>query len=128
MSNVRGNTFSLITLTIWLTVAGLTVGAAYANGPGFRTQHLLEEHFAKHGREFGRISQDQYLRYAQQLRDSHANRYILESKQRGGGAKFDRRRGWFVAYDGDGTIRTFFIPNDGERYFERQLKSHGPPE
>ena len=26
------------------------------------------------------------------------------------------------AYNPDGTIRTFFIPNDGERYFRRQSR------
>jgi pyocin large subunit-like protein len=102
---------------------------AFAGGRGFRTQHLLEEHFAKHGREFGTITQEQYLRAAQQLRDARPGKNILESQRRdGGGAKFDRRRGWFVAYDSDGTLRTFFIPNDGIRYFERQAKTYGPPE
>jgi hypothetical protein len=33
-----------------------------------------------------------------------------------------------VAYDADGTLRTFFIPNEGIRYFERQAKNHDPPQ
>jgi len=102
---------------------------AFAGGRAFRTQHLLEEHYARHGHEFGAITQEQYLHAAQQLRDARPGRNILESRRRdGGGAKFDRRRGWFVAYDSDGTLRTFFIPNDGIRYFERQAKTYGPPE
>jgi pyocin large subunit-like protein len=102
---------------------------ALAGGRGFRTRHLLEEHFARHGHEFGAITQEQYLRYAQQLRDARPGKNILESRRADqGGAKFDRRRGWFVAYDGDGTIRTFFIPNDGIRYFERQALTYAPPE
>ena len=124
MSFVRERTFALVTL-VFCFISGLSA----AGGPGFRTQHLLEEHYAKHGREFGKITQEQYLHYAQQLRDSHAGKFILETRRRDrGGAKFDRRRGWFVAYDGDGTIRTFFIPNEGIRYFERQTKSYGPLE
>lgn len=88
---------------------------------------MLEEHFAKHGRAFGPITQQQYLRAAQQLRDSRPGKNVLESKRPdGSGAKFDRRRGWFVEYDSDGTLRTFFIPNDGIRYFERQAKTYGP--
>ena len=35
-------------------------------------------------------------------------------------SRFDRASGAFLAFDADGTIRTFFKPNDGERYFERQ--------
>ena len=103
--------------------------AAFAAGRGFRTQHLLEEHYAKHGHEFGRISRDGYLRLAQLLRDSRPSKTVLESRRPdGGGAKFDTRRGWFVAYNADGTIRTFFIPNDGVHYFERQARAHGAAE
>jgi pyocin large subunit-like protein len=98
--------------------------ALLAGGPGFRTHHLLEEHYAKHGFQFGKITQDDYLRMAQQLRDSRPGKYILEAKRRGGTSKFDTRSGWFVAYDSDGTIRTFFIPNEGVRYFERQAKNY----
>lgn len=100
-----------------------------AAGKGFRTQHLLEEHFGKYGADFGRITQDQYLRLAQQLRDSRPGKNTLEAKRPdGSGAKFDRRHGWYVAYDGDGTIRTFFVPREGLRYFERQARTYGPPE
>ena len=35
-------------------------------------------------------------------------------------SRFDRRTNYFGAYNRDGTIRTFFVPNDGERYFRRQ--------
>lgn len=101
---------------------------AWAGGRGFRTLHLLDEHFDKHGQEFGNISREQYLHMAQQLRDTHPGKYVLEAKRPdGGGAKFDKRYGWFVAYDADGTLRTFFIPNDGIRYFERQGQGRGTP-
>jgi pyocin large subunit-like protein len=36
--------------------------------------------------------------------------------------RFDVRHGYFGAYDTDGTIRTFFIPPDGVRYFERESR------
>jgi pyocin large subunit-like protein len=102
---------------------------ALASGPGFRTPHLLEDHFTRYGSQFGQINQQQYLRFAQDLRDSAPGKNILVSKRRdGGGAKFDVKRGWFVAFDGDGTLRTFFIPKDGLRYFDRQQKSPAPPE
>lgn len=90
---------------------------------------MLEEHYAKHGRAFGAITQEQYLHAAQQLRDTRPGKNVLEARRPdGSGAKFDRRRGWFVEYDSDGTLRTFFIPNDGIRYFERQARTNGPPE
>lgn len=96
---------------------------ALAAGPGFRTHHQLEEHYQKHGREFGSISEMQYLHLAQQLRDAPVGGSVLEIIKPGGViSRFDRRKGYFGAYDPDGTIRTFFVPNDGERYFRRQGK------
>ena len=102
---------------------GLLLGALllYAAGPGFRTRALFEEHFQKHGREFGNISPEQYLRLAQELRDAPPGGPILEARKPGGVlTRFDRRSGAFGAYNSTGTIRTFFKPNDGERYFRRQ--------
>ena len=95
----------------------------WASGPGFRSRAQFNEHYQKHGAEFGHISQAEYLRLAQELRDASARGPILQAVQRTGViTKFDTVRGYFVAYNPDGTIRTFFIPVDGERYFRRQAK------
>ena len=92
-----------------------------AAGPGFRSRKQFEEHFAKHGREFGNITPEQYLHLAQELRDAPSGGPILEIvKPDGVITRFDRRSGAFGAYNPDRTIRTFFKPNDGERYFKRQ--------
>ncbi len=89
---------------------------------GFRTRRNLEEHYQKHGREFGSISQDEYLRQAQTLRDIAAGGDVLESARADGvTTRFDRKAGTFLAFNQNLTIRTFFKPNDGERYFQRQL-------
>ncbi len=101
----------------------LMLALLWAAGPGFRSQGQFEEHYRKHGREFGRISPQEYLRLAQQLRDAPAGGDILEAVKPGGVVtRFDRRHGYFGAYNPDRTIRTFFIPNDGVRYFYRQAK------
>jgi pyocin large subunit-like protein len=95
----------------------------YASGPGFRSRAQLDEHFAKHGAEFGAISKAEYLRLAQELRDAPPGGPILEARRPNGEfSRFDRRHGYFGAYNPDGTIRTFFIPNNGERYFQRQAR------
>ena len=92
-----------------------------AGGPGFRSRKQFEEHFAKHGREFGNVTPDQYLHLAQELRDAPAGGPILEiAKPDGIVTRFDKRSGAFGAFNRDRTIRTFFKPNDGERYFKRQ--------
>ena len=93
---------------------------------GFRTRRKFDEHFVKHGREFGSISQEEYLRQAQTLRDAPVGGDVLElSRGDGTISRFDRSTGIFVAFDNDLTIRTCFKPNDGERYFKRQInKEH----
>jgi len=103
--------------TVFLLAAFLLL----ADGPGFRSKRLFDEHYAKHGREFGSISQEEYLHRAQALRDAPVGGPILEAIKAGGVVtRFDRRSGGFGAYNPDRTIRTFFIPNNGERYFHRQ--------
>jgi pyocin large subunit-like protein len=105
--------------TVWLFSALLL----WASGPGFRSRAQLNEHYKKHGAEFGRISQQEYLHLAQQLRDAPPSPDILQSVRPDGEfSKFDRKTGHFGAYNPDGTIRTFFIPKDGARYFRRQAK------
>jgi len=101
--------------------ASIAPSSVFGPSVGFRTRRLLEEHFAKHAREFGDISRAEYLRQAQRLRDAPVGGSVLEIR-RGDGtiSRFDRRSSAFLAFDDDGTIRTFFKPNDGERYFRRQ--------
>ncbi len=113
-------------------ITGLLLAALLllASGPGFRSRRQFDEHYAKHGAEFaakgGTISQQEYLERAQALRDAPAGGPILEAVTPDGiVSRFDRRAGYFGAYNPDRTIRTFFIPNAGERYFRRQAQKRG---
>jgi pyocin large subunit-like protein len=104
-------------------VLALAAVATLAGGPGFRSQRLLDDHFRKHGHEFGKISKADYLRMAQELRDAPAGGPVLEAKRADGViTRFDRRNAHFGAYDPDSTIRTFFIPAAGESYFRGQAR------
>ena len=90
---------------------------------GFRSRNQLDQHFAKHGSEFGNISRSEYLLAAQQFRDRPAGGDVLEiARSDGTVSRFDRATGSFLAFNRDGTIRTFFKPNDGENYFRRQAQ------
>ena len=93
-----------------------------ASGAGFASSTKLAEHYEKHGREFGSVTVDEYLRMAQELRDRPVDDSVVEAA-RGDGVvtRFDRKTGAFLAFNRDRTIRTFFKPNDGEAYFRRQL-------
>ena len=110
------------TLILRLLAGLLAVAFALAAaGPGFASKRQFDEHYKKHGREFGNISQSEYLRLAQELRDAPPGGPILEAVKPGGVVtRFDKSHGYFGAYNDDRTIRTFFVPNDGERYFHRQ--------
>ncbi|MDX2121553.1 MAG: hypothetical protein SF070_10930 [Gemmatimonadota bacterium] len=107
---------------------GPTVAVEAPSAPGhpqigFRDRAALTEHFAKHGAEFGQITEGEYLRRAQALRDRAAGGDILEARRRDGVVtRFDRGTGDFLAFNPDFTIRTYFRPNDGEAYFRRQAK------
>ena len=96
---------------------------------GFRSAEKLREHFRKHGREFHVKTEADYLRMAQLLRDRKKDGDVLEFVRNDAvTCKFDRATGAFLAYDSDGTIRTFFRPTDGEAYFERQkYRAHESP-
>ncbi|MBI1798144.1 MAG: hypothetical protein HYR73_00480 [Candidatus Eisenbacteria bacterium] len=93
---------------------------------GFHSRERLVEHFEKHGREFGAIDMNAYLRLAQTLRDRPAGGDVLETTRADGAiTRFDRASGAFLSFDPDLHIRTFFKPNDGENYFRRQaMRGH----
>jgi outer membrane biosynthesis protein TonB len=88
---------------------------------GFTSRRSLEDHFDKHGAEFGRITIDEYLAAAKALRDAPLSKDVLEIVRADGViTRFDKRTGNFTAFHDDKTIRTLFRPNDGEAYFRRQ--------
>ncbi len=96
-------------------------------GVGFANADRLEEHYRKHGAEFGRITKQDYLRQAQLLRDARVGGPIQQAVRSDGvTTRYDRDTGAFVAFNPDGVIRTFFKPNDGERYFRRQAERGRP--
>ncbi len=99
------------------------------SGRGFRDRKHLDEHFTKHGGEFAGLNKAQYLAMAQTLRDAPVGGNILEIIRASDGvaSRFDRGSGAFLAFDRDGTIRTFFKPNDGEKYFRRQANRAPAP-
>lgn len=95
--------------------------ARRTNSPGFASRQRLVEHYDKHGNEFPGLSMAAYLAAAQTLRDAAAGGDVLEVRRRDGViTRFDKGSGAFLATNRDGTIRTFFKPNDGEAYFRRQ--------
>jgi hypothetical protein len=99
-----------------------------APGAGFRSRSHLREHFEKHGRGLGVAEMATYAARARALRDTTVGGAVLELRRADGViSRFDRGSGAFIAFDADGTIRTFFRPNDGEGYFRRQARRRASP-
>jgi pyocin large subunit-like protein len=120
-----------IAFTAVLLAAGVFAAGAQKTIPyrvhtkiGFGSQRMLTDHYRKHGREFGKISKDEYLLMAQDLRDRPLDMKILETVRRDGMiTRFDRRTGAFIAFERNLVIQTFFRPAEGEKYFHRQLRT-----
>lgn len=93
---------------------------------GFAKESQLKDHFEKHCAEFNAATPNEYLKQAQLLRDRPLDGTILENVRRDQViCRFNKSDGSFLAFNSNRTIRTFFKPNDGERYFYKQLdKSH----
>ncbi len=90
---------------------------------GFASRRKFLDHYDKHGGEFGSIGKEDYLRQAQELRDNQLGGEVLEAVRSDGViTRFDKKSGAFLAFNADLTIRTYFKPNDGEAYFQRQSK------
>jgi ribulose bisphosphate carboxylase small subunit len=103
--------------------AGGTEPRGWGAGVGFADARRLDEHYEKHGAEFGNITKQDYLHQAQLLRDAKVEGPILRTVRSDGVVtRFDRQTGAFIAYNPNGVIRTFFKPNDGERYYRRQAE------
>ena len=84
----------------------------------FRTQELLETHYYKHGKEMGFEDAQSYEEAASRViidpeslhktQDDGDDVYYLESTNE------------FVVVSEDGYIRTYFSPDSGKRYYDRQ--------
>ena len=78
----------------------------------------LEHHFQKHGAEMGFKTQAEYLRAAQTLVLGGPG---VETYQRGGDTLYFREAtGEFAVVSERNVLRTYFKPDDGRRYWERQ--------
>ncbi|MEG0072476.1 MAG: hypothetical protein RR362_01215 [Raoultibacter sp.] len=87
----------------------------------FASQEKFDQHYKKHGREFGDISQDEYLQKANDLIESSAPTVKTKSEKTDGDTcYYDTATNEFLVLTKKGVIRTFFHPDDGIDYFNRQ--------
>lgn len=89
----------------------------------FRTEKQLDQHFAKHGGEFendfGYESAEEYEIGASDVINNPDALYKTEAED-GDGVYYIEDTNEFVVLSKDGYIRTYFRPNAGIDYFNRQ--------
>lgn len=85
----------------------------------FRNQTMWEEHFEKHGNEFGYKSKEEYLKGANEVINSLTSKHKIEAED-GDEIYYDEDNNEIVFVSTDGYIRTYFKPNDGINYYNRQ--------
>ena len=86
----------------------------------FRTKDLYDEHYKKHGAEFGKITQSEYLTLANELINSGSSNVLHKTEDDGDKLFFDKETGYFAVLSKDGYIRTCFVPDSGIKYWEKQ--------
>ncbi|WP_133015039.1 zinc-ribbon domain containing protein [Clostridium cuniculi] len=85
----------------------------------FRNEILWEDHFEKHGSEFGYKSKEEYLKGANEVINSSTSKHKTEAED-GDEIYYDEEKNEIVFVSTDGYIRTYFKPNDGINYYNRQ--------
>lgn len=85
----------------------------------FRNFDLLAEHYEKHGRYMGYSSEEEYLIAANAVITDPASLHKQE-KEDGDDVYYLEKTNDLVIVSVDGYIRTYFRPDDGIRYYNRQ--------
>jgi pyocin large subunit-like protein len=85
----------------------------------FRNESLLEQHYEKHGKEMGFSSAEEYEEAASAVVNNE-NALHKTEKEDGDDVYYLEDTNEFVIVSTDGYLRTYFYPNDGIKYYNRQ--------
>ena len=85
----------------------------------FRKYSMLESHYYKHGIDMGFDSPEEYLAAANAV-IANPDALTKTEKEDGDTVFYVEATNEFVVLSTDGYIRTYFLPDGGKRYFDRQ--------
>jgi len=85
----------------------------------FRSKKYLNQHYEKHGIEMGFASAEEYEAAASAVINNPDALYKTE-KEDGDGCYYIESTNEFVVLSTDGYIRTYFKPDSGKKYFDKQ--------
>ncbi len=102
-----------------LLIEGISNSESSNNTFTFRNNDLLEEHYSKHGIQMGFSSAQEYETAANNVINSVDVMAKIE-KEDGDTVYYLEKTNEFVVLSTDGYLRTYFYPDDGKSYFDRQ--------
>ncbi len=85
----------------------------------FRNKNLLDQHYEKHGKDMGFSSAAEYEKAAAAVPVNPDALHKTE-KEDGDDVYYIEATNEFVVVSTDGYIRTYFLPDSGKRYFDKQ--------
>ena len=85
----------------------------------FKNSTLLNDHYEKHGKDMGYASAASYLEAANAVVNNPKSLHKIESED-GDDVYYLESTNEFVIVSKDGFIRTYFYPEDGIAYYNRQ--------
>ena len=85
----------------------------------FRNKNLLDQHYEKHGREMGFSSAEEYEKAAAAVVNNPEALHKIE-KEDGDDVYYVESTNEFVIVSTDGYIRTYFLPDRGIDYYNKQ--------
>lgn len=97
----------------------ITEEAEASGNLSFRREEQLEDHYEKHGIEMGYTSKEDYLAGANAVIANPNALHKLEGED-GDDVYYLEETNEFVIVSTDGYIRTYFWPQDGIAYYNRQ--------
>ena len=113
----------LIALLIGCRTSVPASGSPVLGGDGFRfaNEERLREHWLKHGPEFGSgVTESQYLGKAQAFFQNRSTEKLYKHRPNGDELQYLPGTNEFGVLSEEQIIRTYFRPNTGRRYWERQ--------
>lgn len=85
----------------------------------FRNESLLHSHYLKHGKEMGFSSEEEYEKAASDVINNPKSLHKKE-KEDNDDVYYLEKSNEFVIVSTDGYIRTYFNPDAGKSYYDRQ--------
>ena len=85
----------------------------------FRNDDLLTSHYKKHGKDMGFKSKEEYEKAASAVANNPNALHKLEKEDKDD-IYYVEETNEFVVISTDGYIRTYFLPDSGKKYYDKQ--------